>query len=175
MFAVLLRIYDPYISSNIISLNPMREKKHTFALKLNRERIRQIPLTSKIKSHLAKLIRQICKFKFINLQANMKQYSHMSRISNEKKEHKEECILFNLRQIQYQDEKYESSKRMRERIASKRKKIVYGKQLNLHNDTYWSVFFMSALSLSIRLVSIFSRMIFVSSYILLLFFGMRSA
>lgn len=100
----------------------MREKKHTFALKLNRERIRQIPLTSKIKSHLAKLIRQICKFKFINLQANMKQYSHMSRISNEKKEHKEECILFNLRQIQYQDEKYESSKRMRERIASKRKK-----------------------------------------------------
>lgn len=104
----------------------------------------------------------------------MKQYSHMSRISNEKKEHKEECILFNLRQIQYQDEKYESSKRMRESLA-REKKIVYGKQLNLHNDTYWSVFFMSALSLSIRLVSIFSRMIFVSSYILLLFFGMRSA
>lgn len=150
------------------------KKKHTIALKLNRERIRQILLTSKIKSYLAKLISQICKFKFINLQANMKQYSHMSRISNEKKEHKEECILFNLRQIQYQDEKYESSKRMRESLA-REKKIVYGKQLNLHNDTYWSVFFMSALSLSIRLVSIFSRMIFVSSYILLLFFGMRSA
>lgn len=41
---------------------------------------------------------------------------------------------------------------------------VYGKQLNLHNDTYRSVFFVSAFSLSFRLVSIFSRMIFVFLY-----------
>lgn len=34
-------------------------------------------------------------------------------------------------------------------------KRVYGKQLNLHNDTYWSIFFVSALSPSFRLVSIF--------------------
>lgn len=46
---------------------------------------------------------------------------------------------------------------------------VYGKQLNLHNDTYRSVFFVSAFSLSFRLVSIFSRMIFVFLYFFLLF------
>lgn len=50
----------------------------------------------------------------------------------------------------------------RKRSAGEKKNYVYiiytnserKKKLNLHNDTYWSVFFVFALSLSFRLVSI---------------------